>query len=497
MNLLCALLFVLLAATAYAAEPVWIEGSTEPLLQLTGEKAQYQAHGKSTAPRTRNATLTALGLAGSDLGVPVAFPSKIVLVFGDSWGFRQDGERRWVWTPGWGKDDSMAYFDRPVDFGACRTITDFDRKLSTQNEPVEPDYSSAPELKFFVKPDPGAPFPRFAPTRIANLRPGQGLGEFEVPTGAFALDDKLYVFYNVKHQQQTEPGGKRTVYFLNSILARADGPSAAWTASSPPLLKRLYDVSEHPALADVHAPPDDTRGPGKFIHVAPVVLDAPALGKIGIRERLPEPLRNSERLVFMWGSSWKYVRSDLYLAVVDAKDIDAIIDGERDASKWWYCSGIDGGNPAWTHDETAAAPLIGNWSPSAEPCLGEHSVVWNPVLGRFLLAYQEQYTSIRMRTAAAPWGPWSAPVRVFGKGDPLALKFIRHEGKNTITNNPVETFRPDGKPFLVPDKHGATYGPYLFEECTRGSDGRVNLYFTMSCWNPYQVFLMKTSFKVE
>ncbi len=168
MNLLCALL-LLLTAAAFASEPVWIEGSTEPLLQLTGEKAQYQAHGKTCAPRARNATLSTLGLGGADLGVPVGFPGKIVLVFGDSWGFRQDGERRWVWTPGWGKDDSMAYFERPVAFEACRAIPDFDRKLAEQSDAAEPDYASAPELKFFVKPDPAEPFPRFAPTRIANL----------------------------------------------------------------------------------------------------------------------------------------------------------------------------------------------------------------------------------------------------------------------------------------------------------------------------------------
>jgi hypothetical protein len=86
-------------------------------------------------------------------------------------------------------------------------------------------------------------------------------------------------------------------------------------------------------------------------------------------------------------------------------------------------------------------------------------------------------------------------MRVFGRADEDAGKFIRAENRNTITANPVQTVKPDGKPFLAPEDPGATYGAYLFDQVTRCADGSIEIYFTMSTWVPYNVWLMKTKFK--
>jgi hypothetical protein len=84
--------------------------------------------------------------------------------------------------------------------------------------------------------------------------------------------------------------------------------------------------------------------------------------------------------------------------------------------------------------------------------VGEFSVIYNRYLGRWIMLYFDQTTqSIRLRHAPRPTGPWSSPQLVY-------------EGY---------------------DIYASYMHPSLVE-----NDGEY-VYFTMSRWNPYQVYLMK------
>ncbi len=491
----CVILLVCTLAAADEATPAttWVKGSTVPLVQLTGETFQFFAKGQHYKAATPAQTLSRAGLNGADLGIPVSFPDKMVFLFGDSWGYTLK-DKQYVWHPGWGKDDSIGYINLPFDFNACHTIERVDQQLATSKNAPDSDNRDAPLLKFFLRPTPVETEPRFAPTAIKDLLPGQALGSYEVPTGAFALNGYLYLFYNVKHQEQEGASGKKITFFLNSVLARSDQTYTQWKEDAPPTFTRLYDVSEHASVQDVDAPPSDLHDAGKFIHAAPVLMDHAALQSAQLLPLLPPPLQKAKSVLLIWGSSWRYVHSNLYLAAVAGEDIEATAQGKRDDTKWWFCSAVTGGQPAWSHDEAAAIPLLDTWRPNGEPCIGEHSVAWNAALGQFVLSYQDRYIDVIFRTAPTPWGTWSKEMRVFGLFDPWADKFIHHPGKDPITQNSYPVLRPDGKPFLAPENSGATYGPYMLDTSTVNADGSVTVYFVLSTWTPYNVWLMKTRF---
>ncbi|TWD80900.1 uncharacterized protein DUF4185 [Kribbella amoyensis] len=111
----------------------------------------------------------------------------------------------------------------------------------------------------------------------------------------------------------------------------------------------------------------------------------------------------------------------------------------KNAWRYW-----DGRN--WSPQQSAAVPIV------VGP-VSEVSVQWNAHLGKWLMMYlDEQRASVVLRSADALTGPWSGE-RVVAKG----------------TDYP------------------GLYGTYM-HPWSSGSD----LYFTMSQWDPYNVFLMRT-----
>jgi hypothetical protein len=109
---------------------------------------------------------------------------------------------------------------------------------------------------------------------------------------------------------------------------------------------------------------------------------------------------------------------------------------------WRYWDGR-----GWSPRESAAVPI-------AIGPISEVSVQWNAYLGKWLMMYlDEQRASVVLRSASSLTGPWSGQ-KVVAKG----------------TDFP------------------GLYGTYL-HPWSSGPD----LYFTMSQWDPYNVFLMRTT----
>ena len=123
-------------------------------------------------------------------------------------------------------------------------------------------------------------------------------------------------------------------------------------------------------------------------------------------------------------------------------------DSVLDKAAYRYFVGSVAGEPLWSPDENAAVSIV-------PPPVGELSVMWNPYLGRWIMTYlDEQQAALVIRDAPELWGPWSeSKVLVSGRD--------------------------------YPSLYGAYMHPWLVE-----NDGEV-IYFTMSQWGPYNVFLMR------
>ncbi len=103
--------------------------------------------------------------------------------------------------------------------------------------------------------------------------------------------------------------------------------------------------------------------------------------------------------------------------------------------------------------------------------------------------------AIRMRTADQPWGPWSPAQDVLVAGNPARPKeqygpggVLRHpdcQEPSCAPHSPGISFAPHEKGFL--------YAGTIIEPWTEAREGgAVDLFWLVSTWDPYSVWLMKT-----
>lgn len=117
-------------------------------------------------------------------------------------------------------------------------------------------------------------------------------------------------------------------------------------------------------------------------------------------------------------------------------------------SAWRYWNGAH-----WVREESDAIPIVA--APS-----GEMSVLYNAYLDRWLMMYLDEYrAAIVMREAPTLIGPWSGQ-RVVVRGG---------EG----------------------GEYPGLYAPFMHP--WSAASGEPELYFAMSVWGPYNVFLMRTT----
>ena len=141
--------------------------------------------------------------------------------------------------------------------------------------------------------------------------------------------------------------------------------------------------------------------------------------------------------LYVWGVThgrWGGVS----LAKVAAADVE-------DAAAWRYFAGADGdGAPRWSASPDDAELVV-------DDTVGELSVVWNDHLDRWLMTYLREGTGVVMREGITPWGPWS-----------------------------------DTHVVIAADEVPGLYAPYMLPRYTE--DGGRVVYFTLSIWDPYNVF---------
>ncbi len=104
--------------------------------------------------------------------------------------------------------------------------------------------------------------------------------------------------------------------------------------------------------------------------------------------------------------------------------------------------------PLWTDNHNDAELVL-------EAPTGEISIMWNTYLEKYMMLNLDDVAKkIYVRTAQSPWGPWSPPRTIISRPEYIGF------------------YAPNIDPILVED------------------NGRI-VYFTMSLWNEYNVYLMK------
>jgi hypothetical protein len=156
-----------------------------------------------------------------------------------------------------------------------------------------------------------------------------------------------------------------------------------------------------------------------------------------------DPIAPTDNHLYVWGTPAGRL-GGVKLARVEPQDV-------TDVNAYEYFGGFDAGQPTWMPSEFDAPLIVG-------PTVGEMSVMYNEALQNWTMLYlnHDRY-AIEIRQAPEPWGPWSNPVEV-----------------------------ATGTQF--PGLYGSYMNPLLVE------NGGRTMYFTMSLWGPYDVYLVKATF---
>ena len=124
-----------------------------------------------------------------------------------------------------------------------------------------------------------------------------------------------------------------------------------------------------------------------------------------------------------------------------------------DSSGYEYFAGVaEDGTPRWSSDEKDALVII-------PPPMGEASLLWNEWLSCWICTYLNEHKyALEVRAAPYPWGPWSSPSII------------------------VSGFEYPG-----------LYGAFMTPAWTENNGEYV--YFLMSQWWQYNVFLMRMTLR--
>ncbi len=139
----------------------------------------------------------------------------------------------------------------------------------------------------------------------------------------------------------------------------------------------------------------------------------------------------------------------------------------------------------WSPREADAVPLF------RHNVVGEFSVAYCEPVDCYVMLYNStKPRGITMRSAPTPWGPWSEGTVIFNPWrDQGYGHFMHFPGMRSKTGKPLHDPRRALKP-------GGEYGPYIISRFTTGTADRCSVFYTMSTWNPYQVAVMKSEFRL-
>jgi hypothetical protein len=270
---------------------------------------------------------------------------------------------------------------------------------------------------------------------------GIKMGAFEVPVSGISLDGSMYVVVSTNHSEDRQTD--------RSVLTKFIQPST---------FKPLRTISQLPE--------------GRFVKMS-----------MHFEEGNIKGLPSGGPYVLIWGTG-RYRKSDAYLSIVPKANLETG-DGTL------YFTGINSsGLPVWSKKESDSLAIVKNGT------LGDLSVTWCRDLNLWLMNYDSRDPAgVEFSYSSTPWGPWSEPQIIFNMNRDKALGKFIHDPKavpDDGLSGPVI-----GKGQKNPNAvHGGAYAPYVVERWTNVRDNKLNVYYTLSTWNPYVVVLMRSSFDV-
>lgn len=183
-----------------------------PMLEAASEICKLFSNANPSDP-TANLTQYHANVRGADLGIPVVVGDRLYMLFGDTMGFAG------IWGPGESHPDAVGY---GLDPAHPATLCDGLHLLTLPPEAsIGPTVDSRVEADFAgaaMTAPPGhvlGEYIHYPAGGYANLP-----GDFEVPSGGFAIGDSLYALY-------TTVAGPGDVTMIGSYLARWDAPGTS------------------------------------------------------------------------------------------------------------------------------------------------------------------------------------------------------------------------------------------------------------------------------
>lgn len=261
----------------------------------------------------------------------------------------------------------------------------------------------------------------------AMLPPGLDYDVFCVPSHGISHNGTLYIVFT-----QDGPGG---AWMERSYMISTSDLGQTW--------QTLYALDNTVSLPGLSSP--------RFVNVW---------------------LERHGDFIYMFGCG-EYRASSPMLARAPASQFPA-------KSAWRYYAGLDlSGNPRWLNGVQFAQTLFTHNE------FGEFCATYVDTLECWVMLYNcGNPRGINMRTAANPWGPWSAPKVIMDPTADQAYGNFMHISSDIVE---VDLMSDPGRE----SEWGGEYGPYIINRFTRGTKDHCELYYILSTWNPYQSVLMR------
>ncbi|MGB8214881.1 MAG: DUF4185 domain-containing protein [Anaerolineales bacterium] len=430
---------------------VAVPGSTQKICQLLGD-VDWET-GQPTAART----LTNAGLAAADLGYPVEHQGKLILLFGDSW------------PPPHPQNETPAQSEVPPDDAVGITV-----------RTAPPDASTCLDLQ--VNHTIAG---KFIPASITGpIKVKQGF--FNVPSGGVSAGGLLYAFFWTAHCVHPNPLNPSPLTPLARPVANPfnDCPE---TDARNSLGKSVLAQSSDDGQTFSQVIPM----PAGFVYVT------------AVNSLLQADIPTQQRLgIFIFGAP-RYRASIPYMAYAAPEAL-------ANPAAWHFFTGLDStGQPEWVTSKAwfQNAAYTTTWNPPGQPeifsvtsnagrCVGEFSITWNSVLGKWLLLYN-CWGGIVARIAAAPWGPWSAPTTLLSPGPAVDCRLVMVPAGCPGQKDFWPALQKNGM-----FEAGSFYAPFVLNRYTTtessvNGNRRSTIYWLVSPWNPYEVTVMRTTLEVD
>jgi uncharacterized protein (TIGR03437 family) len=449
------------AAQSAAPTLTYVPGSSVKLYQINGDCdwAAWDATIASKTPTckpTISRTATNADVLGDDVATSFENNGELIMMFGDTIGA----------TAG---QSSYIGFLNPFDWNAHDPVA----RSTTQHA------EDGLLLKFFLSGNHGlevAPPPQPNGTAV-------DMGAYNVPDGGIYLNGQTYI--RVKTGQVMGSDGNTDGSHDYAVLVKFNEATQTFTSGRT--------MSALPA--------------GHFVTAAMYEASTGLLGSPA--PVLPEPV------VVMFGLG-PYRASNVYLSVISSSEFESGLDASGNSATRYF-TGMSNGQPTWSQAESAAVPVVTDIDP-ANPTIGNLSAFYSEQLGLWLMTFDggrgsSSTTGTYFAYAPQPWGPWSAPQRIFNDCRDKALGNFIFYYYATATGNFCPTAMPAGVtsapnsagpagPTISPANNdpqttrGGAYAPQMVQRFTEIGGSTLKIFYTLSTWNPYAVVLMESDFAI-